>query len=441
MVGGDAHHNKPDSARGELTSPAHGHAGATLATAYLLVGFAMARTCSGPADTPVWLIGFGLQWALYVALLLRGPRTREPLPLLSMLGCALAARWMLIGTTPWLSDDLYRYLLDGQVWAHGINPYRLPPADPQIQAIAPALAAYVNHPQVPTIYPPAAQLLFLGAAALRLGLLGWRLLTSLADVLVAVAVLRLFGGGVEGRRAAAVYALCPLAVWEAGANGHLEAWAALPLVWGAAALSRGRSVWGGALLGIATLVKLYPALLLPLWLRRRGFVRASLACAGVVVVGFGPFVAKDADVFAGLRTYLAHWSFNSPVHELLQRMVPDRWGTRALPFLLAALAATVAGRRGVEVARGARAVLLTFLLAGPTLHPWYALWVAPWLGPRPTLFAWTAVAVLGGGYAVWWNVARAGAWALPQAAAIAIWGSMLAALLLSLGGRWYRRRR
>jgi hypothetical protein len=188
-------------------------------------------------------------------------------------------------------------------------------------------------------------------------------------------------------------------------------------------------------------VKLYPLLLLPLWLRQRGFVRGAIACAGVVVAGLAPFVADGADVSTGLRTYLAHWDFNSPLHELLRRAVPSAAGARAVPFLLAALAAMLAGLRGMELARGARTVLLALLLAGPTLHPWYALWVAPWLGPRPPVFPWTVVAALGGGYAVWWSVASGNGWVLPPAATIAIWGAMLAALALQVVGGSVRRGR
>ena len=68
----------------------------------------------------------------------------------------------------------------------------------------------------------------LAAFAAAAGLMesGWRVLVSVIDVGAMVLVARLFGGGDAGWRAAAVYGLCPLLVFESGANGHLEAIAA-----------------------------------------------------------------------------------------------------------------------------------------------------------------------------------------------------------------------
>ena len=39
---------------------------------------------------------------------------------------------ILIFTHPTLSDDMFRYVWDGRVQAHGISPYRYPPDAPQL---------------------------------------------------------------------------------------------------------------------------------------------------------------------------------------------------------------------------------------------------------------------------------------------------------------------
>ena len=66
-------------------------------------------------------------------------------------------------------------------------------------------------------------------------------------------------------------------------------------------------------------------------------------------------------------------------------------------------------------------LLFAFLVIGPTLHPWYALWLLPWLGGRPHPGHWSFVGAMGGAYAVWWSVAQTGEWVLPLGTAEVLW--------------------
>jgi hypothetical protein len=381
----------------------------------------VAQIVTGPEQTREWLFGYVLAWGLYMALFAAARDDDFVGSPWLLVGWALVARLLLVGTNPWLSDDLYRYLLDGRVLAEGINPFRWPPSDPRIQSIAPVLAARVNHPDVPTIYPALAQIVALGAALLRLDIVGWRVLISAIDVFVMLAVWRLFGRGVRGWRAAAVYGLCPLAIWESGANGHLEPLAALPLLWAARFVSRGSPVRGGLLLGAAAMAKLYPLLLLPLWLRERGFWRFAGVALLTTAAGLVPFMLGGVDIFEGLRTYLGRWSFNSPLYSFLAALTGQGDLLRALPFVVVLLAGIVAARREEDPVRMIPLLLFAFLVIGPTLHPWYALWLLPWLGDRPHPGHWSFVAAMGGAYAVWWSVAQSGEWVLPVGVPELLW--------------------
>ncbi len=83
------------------------------------------------------------------------------------LAAGLAARLLVLAGPPLMSTDLYRYVWDGRVQAAGINPYLYIPADPALAGLrdegggAEAIFANMNRADTaPTIYPPAAQLLF-----------------------------------------------------------------------------------------------------------------------------------------------------------------------------------------------------------------------------------------------------------------------------------------
>lgn len=381
----------------------------------------MALSVTGPIDTREWLLGYAIAWGLYLSLFLAARDDDWVGSPWLLLAWAVLARLVLVPTTPWLSDDLYRYLLDGRVLASGVNPFAHPPADPAIQAIAPELAAKVNHPEVPTIYPPLAQAMGWLAAQLQLGVLGWRLLMTGVDLLVMGAVALLFGRGARGWRAAAVYGLCPLAIWETGANGHLEALAALPLVLGVFWMQRGHPLRAGVAFGAAALAKYYALLLLPLWLAHRGFKRMAATTVAVTLLALVPFTLGGVDIFEGLRTYLAHWSFNSPLYSVLANLGIPEDVLRVLPFVVILIGGTVAGLRNEDVVRSIPMLLFAFLVIGPTLHPWYALWLLPWLGDRPHPGHWSFVGAMGGAYAVWWSVATTGEWTLPTGVPEVLW--------------------
>jgi hypothetical protein len=402
-----------------------------LAVASLVVYAATSIFVTGPEQALWWLASYVAAWGLYLALFLRERRREFVAAPWVLLAWAAAARLVLVSSDVWLSDDLWRYLLDGRVLAEGTNPFRYAPADPFILERFAQLAGRVNHPEVPTIYPPTIQALGWLSALAGFQETGWRLVVTVIDVGAMCLVARLFGGGDAGWRAAAVYGLCPLLVFETGANGHLEAVAALPLVFAVHSMGRRRPWRAGIAFGIAILAKYYALLLLPLWLRREGFRRMSVSAVAVSALGILPFTLGGVDVFAGLKTYLGHWSFNSPVFTLLHELPVDPVLLRSVPFILAGLASVIAGWRREDPVGVIPMLLFGFLVIGPTLHPWYALWVLPWLGGRPHPGLWAFVGAMGGAYAVWWSVARYGEWALPSGVAEVIWSIVAIGWLFS----------
>ena len=74
-------------------------------------------------------------------------------------------RALLLFSTPQLSDDVYRFLWDGRLAAHGIHPFAELPsyymAHPAaIPGITRALFEQLNSPGYYTVYPPICQAVF-----------------------------------------------------------------------------------------------------------------------------------------------------------------------------------------------------------------------------------------------------------------------------------------
>jgi hypothetical protein len=135
----------------------------------------------------VWIGILCLLYLLFVLRLMpRAPWNSRPF-VLCLLLVAVFSRVVLFDVPPeTLSDDVYRYVWDGKVQWHGINPYRFAPAAEELTPLQEPFHAKINHPFQQTIYPPVAQLLFVLAYLLAGShLWGLRLVYLAFDLLAA----------------------------------------------------------------------------------------------------------------------------------------------------------------------------------------------------------------------------------------------------------------
>ena len=342
---------------------------------------------------------------------------------------AILARLALLPLAPELSDDIHRYLWDGHVLTQGVSPYAHPPGDEALAALRTPWHGEINHPEVPTIYPPLSQLLF-GTVALAGGsIIAAKLLWLCFDLGCGLLLHRIAGR--TGRNPAPVlvwYLWSPLLIVETAWSAHFDAVGLFLLA--ALILVAGRSAASGALLAAATLVKFAPAAALPALVRRRGHA-TLLAFVAVCAVFYLPFAGVGPTALTeGLRTYARHWTANEGAFAVIAAVVRDPVQARAAATaLVLAVVAWVTWRR-YSVERALLWILGAGLLLSPTVHPWYVLWVLPMAalrGNRPFL-------LLGGlvflGY---WGLASyqaTGVWPQPLWNRTAIWVPVWLMLLL-----------
>ena len=350
----------------------------------------LAKASSGPGgilEREYGLLGIiGLWTVAYVlavwSVLRLPPRVAVSLVLLLAVALRLAA----ISPKAPLSDDLYRYAWDGVVQTAGINPYRYPPTAPELEHLRdpwlwPAEEPYddngtqINRPDVRTIYPPVAEAWFflehqvVPLSARDRGYEAVGLLLDLAILAVLLALLR-------DRRWIALYALAPLPVLEVVQNAHVDGLAVL-LTLGALALSqRGRSTSAVVVLALATLTKVYPALLLPLLLRDRGArARGVAAFVAVCVAAYTPHVlAVGTRIVGYLPGYLEEEEYAEGARYLLLGL----FGLRGV--VASVVAALLVGALGLWALRtrlplsdASGRLFGGVLLVVTPVQPWYAV--------------------------------------------------------------------
>ncbi|HTM21126.1 MAG TPA: glycosyltransferase 87 family protein [Kofleriaceae bacterium] len=335
---------------------------------------------------PRALLLFALQLAAAAVAWSRRDRGALAVVLAAAVGFRLAA----LTWTPVLSSDLYRYVWDGRVQLAGDSPYAAPPVDERLAGLRDQeIWPRINRPEAITVYPPGAQVVFLGLAAAGVNTVGEvRAAAALAE-LVALALLVI---ALQRRRAGAgaliLYAWSPLVIAEVCVSGHLDA-LVLPLVLGGL-LVEGAAA--GVLIGMAGMLKLYPFLLLGV-LPRGTRLRAAVAAGAVAVGCYLPYLVRAG---AGVLGFLPDYArsgedFNPSLRGFAeQAAAPFTDHARALAMAAAAVGLiavwiALARRRDVDALPGARRLALAFVLLLPTaVHPWYALWLVPLLALSPS---------------------------------------------------------
>ena len=297
-------------------------------------------------------------------------------------------------------DDVWRYLWDGHVWAHGGNPYTFAPNDAAVDSFAdednPELTdnraiwtdvrSNIPYSSVHTIYPPLGQSVFRLAHGIAPGsVLVLKSILVCFDLLGALFLA--FALAAAGRPVAWVllYAWNPLVVKVFAASGHSDAVAVAAVAALAYCLLRDAKFAASVSFALAVLAKLTPIVLLPFVARRVG-VRNFVVALLVFLVGYVPFLGSGRSLFAGAATYARFWQFNSGPFELVQwlagafRSDPSR---DARWLMLLAVAGVIAwltlrddGTHASFASSGAVA-LGSLIIFSPAVMPWYLTVVLP----------------------------------------------------------------
>jgi len=345
-------------------------------------------------------------------------------------------------------DDVYRYLWDGKVFSKGINPFKFAPSEIsyatefRIRHPIAYRAEYdeqsrseldflddlrwesqtalifferINHPDVPTIYPPLAQFTFRGVShispdniyALRFAFLGFDLFT----LFFIVKTLRALGKNIN---LCAVYFLCPLVIKETYNSTHLDIIGIAFLCASIFFFVQRHALWSGFFLGLSFLGKLYPIILAPVFFKRflvdeetgkcsrpgRAF-SVALAFIATAVVGYLPFLDIGGKTFTGLNTFTASWQNNDSLYAIIlwfwsalvslspetilfnNYPLPEFTAKATVAILLLAVAGFLVLHKRKEndeqsVHHLFVMIALVFLLS-PVQNPWYLSWTVPFL--------------------------------------------------------------
>jgi alpha-1,6-mannosyltransferase len=350
-----------------------------------------------------------------------------------VIGLALAGLWHLefLRKPPGLDDDIHRYLWDGRIQRLGYNPYLLVPSDPGVASLHTSETLTLNNPEVPSPYPPGAQLFFRAVTAVDESVFALKIAFFLCDVALVFVLLDILRRTGQPGHWVLAYAWHPLLATEGAGSGHVDIVGALLLALSAAALVRRWRAAATISLGLAFAVKFVPIVLLPVYWKR---VRIGDSALAAIVVGFlyVPFLNHGHVPLGSLGTYVQRFRFNDPVFAIIERITAPQIAA-GLALLAGLLTATWVRRKSAEWSPDSFAwPMAASLLCAPVVYPWYLLWLLPFIRSIATLpiAVWTVSIIPT--YYVWHLRSVGRSWAVPNWTLVLEYGTVAIVALLVL---------
>lgn len=306
--------------------------------------------------------------------------------LLIVVSFAVLFRVTLLFSAPSLSDDIYRYVWDGTLLNHGINPYQYPPAASELAEFRDGLYAGINHKSIGTPYGPVTLLVFALVERVAHSVAAMKTIFVLFDGISIFLLLRILAHLKLPRGNILVYAWNPLPVIEIAGSGHNDP-AAIALLLGAFYLTlRGRMAIATLAFAAAIAAKYLALLFLPALWKHLAKSKWIVLPAAVALL-YAPFFTYLDRHLASLRTVGTFWPFNDSLFSVVQSLLGDPTLTKATIGIAFAVLALLIHRSRWNMFEAALLAIGFVLLFTSILHPWYLLWILPLLCIHP-LRAW-----------------------------------------------------
>jgi hypothetical protein len=236
----------------------------------------------------------------------------------------------------------------------------------------------INNKEISTIYPPLMQIVFATTTAVSESLICMKGAFVLVDVLMIVLLMVILETAGMNPSRAVIYAWSPLIIVEVAGNGHNDVLALAFLLAAHGAVLQRKGFLSIVFLCLSGLAKLVGFIVAPLFVRSVR-ARAWLALPLTSLIVSLPYIGVGSEAFQGLFSYGTRWRANDSLFALLYQATGSLDLSKALAAgLLGGLVAFLLLRK-VPPLRGCYLAIGAILLFTTTVHPWYLIWIVPYL--------------------------------------------------------------
>lgn len=361
--------------------------------------------------TPAFLFLFSIAFLFYFIVAVRiGKYSGSAKSFIIVIIFSILFRLILLPSIAIHESDIYRYLWDGKSFKNGINPFKYAPAEvnsakaetnqeikrlKELRDNNPLYFERINHSGVPTIYPPLAQAVFAASSIIKEdSVFVLKSIFVFFDILTVILIGLLLSYFKMNPALSLIYGWSPLVLKEIANSGHYDSITIFLALLSLYFLLKNKMLSGTISLACASLTKFYPALLLPLYMKR--IKLRHLAAFAIGIIGmYVPFFIWNhtgiQKVFAGLNIYSQKWAYNGSLFVIAQSLFNAFHLNATSEFFLAKLVTGLIFigivfylmRKKDEDAllflKKSLFILTALFLLNPVGEPWYFCWVIPFL--------------------------------------------------------------
>jgi len=316
--------------------------------------------------------------------------------IIGLLSLAVFVRFLLLFAFPFLSDDVFRFIWDGRLWHHGINPFNHLPTHflevgNQVEGLDNSLFQQLNSPEYFTIYPPVNQLVFYVSTLLFPTSIWWSsfmmkvflFASEVGTIFLLPKVLEKYKIPIKN---ALIYVLNPLIIIEVCGNLHFEGMMVFFLLLAIYLMQKQQFNLSAIAFALSIASKLLPLIFLPFFIKKIGFKRAfqyGVIVAISLVLFYIPILNETFinNFSNSLNLYFQKFEFNASVYYFARWIGYQKVGWNLIaeigPGLAIASFSTIlfisffkTKKSDILPAKWLWAIMI-YLMFTTTIHPWY----------------------------------------------------------------------
>lgn len=279
------------------------------------------------------------------------------------------------------SDDYLRYVWDGKVLAHGINPYQYAPSDAALNHLhSEKLPFLVKFPEIKTVYPPVAEIFFYFAYLIGgESFYGIKFLLLVFELLALFVFWQLLKKLKLPTKNILYYALCPLPVFQLFIDAHIDGLGASLILLFVLFYNNRNFLLSSFFLGLSICVKPVGLIIIPIiFFHQKGLIKKITASSIplILCILFYFLFSHTANPLEALSNFTVNWTFNGFIFNIVDSFIKDNQKSRlicAIIFILSYIPVLFSKKDFINKIYYSVLLLLIF---SPIVHPWYVSWLA-----------------------------------------------------------------